>query len=60
MSKAEEYEIIKNDNKEPIILDGKYFTDVKAKLLAKFRKQPDPDVRVQKIVDNAIDTFEKI
>lgn len=60
MSNIEEYKIVKNGSDEPIKLDGKYFTDVKAKLLAKFRKQQNPDARVQKIVDNAIDTFKKI
>lgn len=60
MNKAEEYEIVKTDSDEPIKLDGKYFKDVKEKLLAKFRKQPDPERRVQMIVDNAIDTFKKI
>ena len=55
MSKAEEYEIVKTDSEEPIKLDGKYFKDVIEKLLAKFSKQPDPERRVQMIVDNAIE-----
>ena len=60
MDRFEEYQVVNKNSKNPIVMDGKYFNDISEKLLAKFRKQPDPEIRVNKIKENAVDTFIKI
>ncbi len=57
--KIEEY-ITESNNSETIIVDGKYFSNLKEKMLAKFIKQPNPEERVKKLEDNAKDIFLKI
>ena len=53
MNEFEEYEIVREKTKnDPIILDGKYFSDISNKFLGKFKNQASPEVRVQKIKEN--------
>lgn len=60
-SKPETYLVkTSGESSEPIRIDGIFFAYEKDLMLKKFSKQPNPELRVQKIVDNAREIFGKI
>jgi len=62
MVSYEEYEFVPGceDNLPAVKVDGKFFTTLKSRMLQKFSSQPDPELRVQKLVDNALQIYRKI
>lgn len=59
MSKVEEY-VTETNKENSIIVDGKYFNNLKEKMFNKFSRQPNPEERVRKLEDNAKEIFFKI
>ncbi len=59
MNRIEEY-IIEPYSYETIVVDGKYFSNIKEKMFLKFSRQPDPETRINKLEKNAKDIISKI